>query len=211
MLVTLGARPCRCARRATSVSANRAQEYTRDARRRVGGGMLGSAALHSSGSHHMPCLLPPSAAVAAAVATAAAWACAAFIFAWSRSKPSKPHAAPCHPAALPPLALLPTATFSDGNCIRCFFAPSRSFALTTSHPECFSTGTPLSRCRRYGDSFASTVSTRCRACTARNAGGNSLGSFWLYIHICAAAGGTLGSVYSIDPDSTSTCVYARGC
>jgi hypothetical protein len=105
---------------------------------------LDSAALHSSGSHHMPCLLlsvlfrpssrPPSAAVAAAVATAAAWACAAFFFAWSRSRPSKPHAAPRHPAALPPLALLPAATFSDGYCIRCFFAPSRSFALTTSHP-----------------------------------------------------------------------------
>jgi hypothetical protein len=57
-LDTLGARPCRCARRATSAFANRAQEYTRDARRRAGGrGMLGSAALQSSGSHHMPCLL----------------------------------------------------------------------------------------------------------------------------------------------------------
>jgi hypothetical protein len=78
--------------------------------------------------------LIPSAGVAAAVATAAACACAAFIFAWSRPQPSKPHTAPRHPTALPPLALLPTATFSGGYCICFFIAPSRSFALAPSHP-----------------------------------------------------------------------------
>jgi hypothetical protein len=73
--------------------------------------------------------LIPSAAVAAAVATAAACACAAFIFAWPRPQPSKPPTAPRHPTTLPPLALLPTATFSG-----VFLAPSRSFALAPSHP-----------------------------------------------------------------------------
>jgi hypothetical protein len=147
--------------------------------------------------------LTPSAAAVVTAATAA-WAWPAFVFVRFRSRPGKPHTAPHHPTALPPLALLPTATFSGDYCIRFFsafpFLRSGSFS-----PVVFQHWTSPFRCLRHGDSFSSTVSAHCRSYMERTADASSLASFRLYVHVCAAAGGVLGSVDSIDLHSASTC------
>jgi hypothetical protein len=176
--------------------------------------MLGSAAFRSSGSHHMPCLL-----------------LSVLFIPSSRPPPLLPLSLLLPPAPAPPLSspgpgpgpVNPTpCPATPPHYLRSLsypLPPSRTaivseiyaFSLLRSgsfSPVVFQYWNSPFRCRRHGDSFTSTVSTRCRACTARTADGSSLGSFWLYIHVCAAAGGVLGSVYSFHPDSASTCVYA---
>jgi hypothetical protein len=176
--------------------------------------MLASAALlnHSLGSHHMPCLL------------------LSVLFIPS-SRPSPllplslllPHApappllspgpgpGPVNPTprpATPPHYLrslsfpLPPSRTAIVSGFFCAFPFLRSGSFS---PVVFQHWNSPFRCRRHGDSFTSTVSTRCRSYMECTTDGSSLGSFRLYMHVCSAAGGVLGSVYGIDPDSASTC------
>jgi hypothetical protein len=180
--------------------------------------MLGFAALHSSGSHHMPCLLH-----------------SVLFIPSSRPPPLLPLSLLLPPAPVPPLSspgpgpdpVNPTPRPAtpphylpslSSHChllgrLLCpgFLAPSPFLCSGSCSPVVLRHWIMPIRCRRHGDSFTSTVSTRCRVYTERTIDGSSLGSFSLYIHICAAAGDTLGSVCTIDTDSVSTCVYTSAC